>query len=262
MDLHLWKLVLNSRAVADFAYSQRLLHRDTDDGYVMHAVLAAVFGEMQPGPFVFERVLTPSVLATERPSAVSDDVVLAYASRSLDSARERSDGAHGDLVRWSESKSRLVPAIAVDTRLAFSTRVLPIVRSRAASEGRPQHGRGHGRELDAFVAECARVGPSTYVDRADVYRRWLAERMSPQGDSPFGGAELEDFSLQAFRRVKLLRKEGANGGRRPRHVLERPDALVTGTLRVTHEAAFRALLARGIGRHRAFGFGMLLIRRV
>jgi CRISPR system Cascade subunit CasE len=38
-------------------------------------------------------------------------------------------------------------------------------------------------------------------------------------------------------------------------------ALVTGTLRVGDAEAFRALLARGLGRHRAFGFGMLLLRR-
>ena len=34
---------------------------------------------------------------------------------------------------------------------------------------------------------------------------------------------------------------------------------MSGTLRVTDPAAFAAGLARGIGRHRAFGFGMLLL---
>ncbi|MEE8524028.1 MAG: type I-E CRISPR-associated protein Cas6/Cse3/CasE [Thermoanaerobaculia bacterium] len=46
----------------------------------------------------------------------------------------------------------------------------------------------------------------------------------------------------------------------PGAVPERPDALLTGTLEVTDPDAFATLLARGVGRHRAFGFGMLLLR--
>ena len=33
-----------------------------------------------------------------------------------------------------------------------------------------------------------------------------------------------------------------------------------GILTVTDSAAFAALLARGVGRHRAYGYGMLLLR--
>jgi CRISPR system Cascade subunit CasE len=41
----------------------------------------------------------------------------------------------------------------------------------------------------------------------------------------------------------------------------RPDATFRGTLRVDDPARFAAAaLARGVGRHRAFGFGMLLLR--
>ena len=39
-----------------------------------------------------------------------------------------------------------------------------------------------------------------------------------------------------------------------------PDATLQGTLAVVDSGAFQALLARGVGRHRAFGFGMLLLR--
>jgi CRISPR system Cascade subunit CasE len=43
-------------------------------------------------------------------------------------------------------------------------------------------------------------------------------------------------------------------------VIERPVARITGTLQVETADAFAHLIARGIGRHRAFGFGMLLLR--
>jgi CRISPR system Cascade subunit CasE len=41
-----------------------------------------------------------------------------------------------------------------------------------------------------------------------------------------------------------------------------PDASFTGVLTVRDPEAFGRLLARGIGRHRKFGFGMLCDRRV
>ena len=39
-----------------------------------------------------------------------------------------------------------------------------------------------------------------------------------------------------------------------------PDVVMQGRLRVSDPQAFAQLLARGVGRHRAFGFGMLLLR--
>ena len=40
----------------------------------------------------------------------------------------------------------------------------------------------------------------------------------------------------------------------------RREAVFEGTLEVRDAALFQGLLARGVGRHRAFGFGMLLLR--
>ena len=42
--------------------------------------------------------------------------------------------------------------------------------------------------------------------------------------------------------------------------LEGPDATVHGTMTVTDPTAFARLLAHGVGRHRAYGYGMLLLR--
>jgi CRISPR system Cascade subunit CasE len=44
------------------------------------------------------------------------------------------------------------------------------------------------------------------------------------------------------------------------HESEGPDAVLEGVLEVVDGEAFAALLRRGVGRHRAFGFGMLLLR--
>ena len=255
-ELHLWKVVLDARALSAFAREQGLLHRSIDQGYLVHAALAAVFGERAPKPFVIERSLSPDALGVQ--DGLVSECVLAYSEHTLEgkwAARE-----HAHLVQWERSGSKQVPTIAEGSRLGFITRVMPTVRTHAATPGHPAHGRGEGREIDAFLAECFRVGESVKVDRAAVYHDWLARHMKG-AEMSFCGAELEDYSLRAFQRIQLMRKERSGGAGRKRHVLERPDAVITGTLRVMDEAAFRALLARGIGRHRAFGFGMLLMLR-
>ena len=45
---------------------------------------------------------------------------------------------------------------------------------------------------------------------------------------------------------------------RPR--IDGPDVTVDGTLEIIEPEAFANLLIRGVGRHCAFGFGMLLLR--
>ncbi len=67
---------------------------------------------------------------------------------------------------------------------------------------------------------------------------------------------MTEFSLRTVVRRSAPQAEGA----RLKHTVQGPDAVFTGLLQVRDSAAFAALLARGIGRHRAFGFGMLLLK--
>ncbi|MFO0708782.1 MAG: type I-E CRISPR-associated protein Cas6/Cse3/CasE [Sandaracinus sp.] len=253
--LHLHKLVLDSRAVLAFAKAQHLLDRraDADQGYLTHAALAAALGDGAPNPFALEQDLDPSRIPH------GDYTVLAYGERSREELRRHASAEHQHLLQWERSDAKVVPPLTEGTVLGFTTRVSPTVRTRGPAPGHEAHGRGNEREVDAFLAACFRAGPDVRVDRAAVYREWLARALrGPAAPA----ATLDDFSLRAFHRVTVLRKEQptATGGRK-RHQLDRPCAVITGTLRVTDADAFRALLARGVGRHRAFGFGMLLLRR-
>jgi CRISPR system Cascade subunit CasE len=253
-ELHLHKLVLDSRAVLALAKEQRLLgHRaDVDTGYVTHAALAAALGENAPKPFALEHELDPERVVQGAFTA------LGYSPLSREALRASTRAEHRQLIQWERSEARTVPGLGAGTTLAFVTRVSPTVRSRAAAPGHEGHGRGHGRELDAFLAACFRAGSEVAVDRAAVYCDWLSRALGSQG-AP--AATLGDFSLRALQRVVVLRKHQVDENGRKRHHLERPCAVISGTLRVTDADAFRALLARGVGRHRAFGFGMLLLRR-
>jgi CRISPR system Cascade subunit CasE len=96
-----------------------------------------------------------------------------------------------------------------------------------------------------------------WTGRERVYTRWLAGRLENAGTgetSGQGAARLlpDSVRMVSFERRRMHRR----GGGRP----ERPDVTLTGSLRVHDADVFRALLRRGVGRHRAFGFGMLRVR--
>ena len=82
--------------------------------------------------------------------------------------------------------------------------------------------------------------------RETVYLDWLAEKLGT-------AAELDRPAtrLARFQRVRISR--GAAGP-------EGPDATFHGAVIVDNPEHFTALLKRGVGRHRAYGYGMLLLR--
>ena len=73
---------------------------------------------------------------------------------------------------------------------------------------------------------------------------------------------MDDVHLAGFQRQQVVRRTQAVGSALRRGcVIDGPDALLKGHLRVRDSADFAKLLTRGVGRHRAFGFGMLLLSR-
>ena len=103
------------------------------------------------------------------------------------------------------------------------------------------------------------------LERGEVYAAWLRDQLDPPAGAsmPWHGAvDLLDVQLQQFRRLHVLRRTQRSdaGGERAAHAVEGPEAMLSGALRVRDSDAFSKLVARGVGRHRAFGFGMLLLR--
>ncbi len=238
--LYMLKLPLDERRLYAFAAAQGLSkHGEADEGYVAHALLAALFGPAAPKPFSLQRIREQplSLLAyAAQPSSAFEEI-----------ARLRAAPDVYQAVDWAASASKPMPARFSESQcLDFSVRVLPMVRV-----GRQHPVFEHGKEVDVFLvrAEADRTQPKP--DRQALYRDWLADRFLK------GGAELIGFDIAAHRQATLLRKK-ADGHRHllPRH----PDLTMVGTLVIRDPAAFRASLARGIGRHRAFGYGMVMLK--
>ncbi len=211
-------------------------YEDLDLGYLVHWQLVSLFGDAAPRTFA---------IRDQRGAWVE---VLGYVGSS---ARNLGAVGHGEAdpaCDWTSVATKALPRTwRPGARFQFEARVCPVVRR--AKDG-PQHRRG--AEVDAFLAACDLAG-NTRVDRMSVYGDWLARQIEREG-----AARLVRFEPGAFRRVRLHRR--TQGVERVGRAIERPEFLARGAVEVVNGVAFTALLRRGIGRHRAFGFGMLLLK--
>lgn len=138
-------------------------------------------------------------------------------------------------------------------RLGFDVRIRPVRRLLRNLETR-NGVIGKGKEVDAYWLEALRKFPSDTNGmsshnrtREIVYLEWLAERLSPVAELDHSASRLVRFRRTRVARFKNRGPEG-------------PDATIHGTLTVVNPESFATLLARGIGRHRSYGYGMLLLR--
>lgn len=138
------------------------------------------------------------------------------------------------------------PALAVGDRLQFSLRANAVV-SRSEAPGR--RGKRHDVVMDALHAmpteqrAAARLGAVASAGYA-----WLQRQGAAHGFAPHDGTAVDGYET-----VRIPR-DGARPARFGQLDL-------TGLLTVTDPAAFLPALAAGFGRARAFGCGLMLIRR-
>lgn len=236
--LYIIRAVLDPRALLRTFVRRSRQPNAFDLGYIVHCAIVEVFGDMAPGPFSIEKS-GPRIEVLGYGRHTSQ----ALANR----ARKEDRSPLWEAFRWDDLDSKRFPTrFRPGTRLRFKVRTCPVVRhARGAKDRRA------GAEVDAFLAAATRVGADTVVDRQTVYTDWLRAAIDRSG-----GACCDAVRLTAMRRTRLIRRNS----RREIHTIERPDVTFEGTLTVTDSDAFRALLKRGLGRHRTFGFGMLLLR--
>lgn len=239
-DLWMVQLELDGPRLFELARRRSLPLRESDLGYLVHCLLGEVFGENAPKPFRIvreDRRMVTVVAYSERDHLTLASAAKLYADPSVHAA-----------INWSSAASKRMPTDWREgMQLGFELRACPVVRM--SNDG--AHHR-KGAEVDVFLAACWRAGAEVPVDREAVYRDWLAARFEGRG------LRLLACELAGFRRVQLLRRN--HDQPRRSSVRERPDALIKGRIVVSNPHAFVQVLHQGIGRHRAFGFGMLLLR--
>ena len=209
-----------------------------DIDHAMHCLLVESFGDLAPKPFR---------LIMQRDA--SSGVLYGYGTADCDQLRESAaicaDPLQSRLLSPESLQDKPMPTVwAAGKRLGFGVRIRPVARK----------GRGSGRhrdEQDAFqqVAEGYSKAEMPF-SREEIYVRWLAERLACDGAATL---DTEQTKLVSFQRLRSFRRQH-------NRYVEGPDAVMRGVLAIDDPAAFSSLLARGIGRHRAYGYGMLLLR--
>jgi CRISPR system Cascade subunit CasE len=239
MTLHLLELPLSLRALNHWAGGRGL---GSDEGTALHHLLGETFGPAALQPF--RLMVAPRA---------QNGTLYAYADADADTlgqqARASLTPAHAAVIDLDRLRSLPRPTTAWTTgqRLGFDLRLRPVVRLASDLTGSDDRGEPvslrQGAEVDVFLATVLRDRPAT---REAAYLDWLAARLAP-------AALLDPAAtrLASFQRTRVQR----NG-----RGIEGPDAVVHGTLTIINPAAFADLLGRGVGRHRSYGYGMLLLR--
>jgi CRISPR system Cascade subunit CasE len=239
--LNMVRIRFNPRGLVELGRRRRLPVRDLDTGYLVHCGLGELFGDRAPKPFA---------VTSTRQGWVE---VLAYSDFEADELRSHAGSYSAEGIRAIVDlpglASRRMPDVwEQGARFGFTTRVCPVVRAGHGSRRYKA-----GAEVDAFLAHCTAVGDDVPVTREAVYREWFVAALLR-----IGGASPADLSIESFQLERLMRRN--HDDQRRSTIRTRPDIVVTGSLEVTDRVAFAELVRRGVGRHRAFGFGMLLLR--
>lgn len=228
------------------------LSSDEDHGYAAHAWLAAATGRMAPKPF---RLL-------ERQGGLRLLGYSLYGAGDIRRHAERyAEPQAFEVCDWNCIAAKPMPDTwKPGTLLGFEVRACPVSRGE--------------RERDVFLSalDRAKAMGTAPPRREAVYFDWLRRSMmaacEPGGDfldsegrrsAPTVELIAGRISILGLRRVKVFRRN-SQGGASSKRTFERPDVLFSGELLIREPKGFGALLERGVGRHRAFGFGMLLLR--
>ena len=246
-------LPLDWTAFCWWAGNRGLVGRGTlDEGFALHVLLSSVFGKSALRPF---RLFHPS----RAPTAM----LYAYSSQEQDALRNVAGAvATPDCLRVLKLDDLLTKPMprrfSPGQRLGFDVRVRPIRRlGRDLPDSQSGSVLRKGSEIDAFRLELLRRSPDGWrnpddqsakgVSRESVYTGWLAERLADVAD-----VDPHRCRLANFRRSRAFRGDGKGP--------EGPDATLHGELMVLDPSGFATRLRQGMGRHRAYGYGMLILR--
>ena len=231
-----------------------------DEDHAMHCLLVECFGDIAPKPF---RLMLPR--------SEQRGTFYGYSHAGADELRDMAS------VFACPLQEKALPLMSLDSkpmpsewqsgrRLGFEVRIRPVVRPTKNAGQRPcdrhyqnadsgitcPHCRPR-KECDAFQYEAIKHPSGEMpLSREAVYREWLQARFEHKGGVSL---DMDSTSLVSFHRDRAIRKLG-------QQYSEGPDALMRGEIEVTDGGEFSRLLASGVGRHKSYGYGMLLLRPV
>jgi CRISPR system Cascade subunit CasE len=145
------------------------------------------------------------------------------------------------------------PDLAVGDKLAYTLRANPVVASKPARKAADQGSRARGQKIDVVMQALHAVpkgerGMVRDKIASEAGHAWLASQGSKAGFKLLAPPLIDGYA-----QIPVERKKGRPAGF---SVLD-----FKGVLEITDPAAFIAKLTTGFGSAKAFGNGLMLIRR-
>ena len=234
----------------------------------VHRVLVETFGTAAPKPF---RLMEPK-------RKTQSAVLYGYTQEDEEHLKQRARAFADPL------QALIIPPESIQTKkmpdqweqgqvLAFNIRVRPIIRSKAfrhIDESKDSNNPPHVPELDdtdisekpvrrrppehdAYIVDNLRRRQDNLPprDSRTVYSEWLKNRLDTQGGASL---HLDSTTLLSLTKSPSSIKNPGDA--------KAPEVVIQGTLTVQDPDAFAILLANGTGRHKTYGYGMLLLRAI
>lgn len=247
------------------------LSRNLD--YLVHAATRGIFGEIGPQPYLVERERSRVLGYT----AADGEAFLTALGNVTDPDLRASFSLQKVFIRPMPSLWKC------GATYTYAVRCRPEVRVsiyRVSGAGDFRHGELRRAGLNKRDAKRRVIESDVWLHR--TWTAWKEEgcagdlcsyrKAHADGQIPcycdwlraqFDGAAQVDAHVTRQLSTSIVARGGASHGGAPRYSKCRshPDVTFQGTLTVTDPERFAYLLARGIGRCRALGFGMLLLRR-
>ena len=217
-------------------------HSDLDVGRALHHLLCESFPTGALQPF---RLFVPA--RQQRGHLYAYTATSESALRSCFRACASPEAA--DILQMPALAARSLPTSwQAGARYGFDVRLRPVVRL-ARDVSTPRAVWKRHAEVDAWFAHrlrCSDADNHTLPTRDEVYLDWLANLLAPAASLERSGTRIAQLHHRDIVRGRTIRKG--------------VDIVVHGTFAVRDSDAFSRILDRGIGRHRAYGYGMVLLR--
>lgn len=145
------------------------------------------------------------------------------------------------------------PNLSEGDQLRFALRANPVVATKEALSPEDRAARHRGKRVDVVMHALHKVARGERAQRRDeVARQSVSQWLATQGDR--AGFRLPGApSVDGYMQIPIERKKGRPAGV---SVVD-----VEGVIEITDPEAFRERLAHGFGSAKAFGNGLMLIRR-
>jgi CRISPR system Cascade subunit CasE len=229
-------LPLDRAKLISFAIARRSMPRSGDLGYAIHQALTETFGTAAPKPFYLFNDENCQLIAYSHYGAeeLND---FAGAQRAHVPNWEAASGA----INLNAMQAISMHPWAPGRHYRFTVRARPVCRI-----SRPEE-RKLPRECDVFLRALASKSKpdDPWLNREAVYLSWFTSQI------PETVAKLLRVRITRMTRTQVYRKGAPS--------VEGPDVTFAGVLEIAEPRAFGECVVRGVGRHRAFGFGMLIL---